>query len=162
MRPPITSRKHYVQMTLDTVVTVTRNTVSLINALALPNVNTPPEVVEGAIIKAVYIELWTLGSSNDGFQVVTLTKVPESGTGPTFTQMQTLNDYTNKKNILFTHQGLSANDGIGNPVPIMRGWYKIPKSKQRFGLGDNLILSISNPSANTLTFCGFATFKAYS
>ncbi len=161
MRPVIHSNKHYVQMSLSTVLTGVRSSVSLINALALDDVNTPPEVGEGAIVKAVFVELWTISSANDGFEIVTITKVPEGGAGPTFAQMSLLNDYTNKKNILFTHQGLQANDGVGQPVRVPIGWVKIPKSKQRFGLGDNLILSISNPGANTTTFCGFSTFKEY-
>lgn len=140
---------------------MTRNTESIINALPIVDVNTPVEVQEGSVIKAVYFELWLEGSANDSFQVVTITKVPESGTGPTFAQMQALNAYPNKKNILFTHQGLSANDGVGNPMPVLRGWIKIPKSKQRFGLGDNLILTVSNPGPQTVAYCGFATFKEY-
>ncbi len=162
MKAPIHSQKHIVQITRSSVVTVSRNTESLINALPIADVNTPVEVTEGAIVKAVYIELWLESSSNNGFEIVTVIKVPESGTGPTFAQMQALNSYTNKKNILFTHQALSANDGVGNPIPVLRQWIKIPKSKQRFGLGDNLMLSISNPSVNTLDYCGFAIFKEYS
>ncbi len=139
--------------------TVERNIELLIRGKETPT--TVAEVSEGSIIKAVYVELWTLGSSNDGFQIVVLEKSTQDATGPTFVEMAALGDYNNKKNILFTHQGLSANDGIGNPMPVMRGWYKIPKTKQRFGLGDRLNLNISNPSANTLTYCGFATYKEY-
>jgi len=148
-------------MSLRTATTGTRNTEPLILAVEGTAANLVNEVIEGAVVKAVYIELWTLGSSNDGSQIVTLSKNGNGVTGPSFTQMAALGTYVEKKGILFTHQGLSANDGVGNPVMIMRGWYKIPKSKQRFGLGDGLHLCVANPSANTLTYCGFATYKEY-
>ncbi len=159
MRPVIHSEKHYVQITRSTVTTVTRNFEDLILVKSLPSA--VDEVVEGAVIKAVYIELWTLNSSNAGSEVVTLGKYNASTSGPTFTEMNSLGTFVQKKNILFTHQGLSANDGVGNPMNIMRAWYKIPKSKQRFGLGDSLRLSIANNGANTVEYCGFATYKEY-
>ncbi len=161
MRAPIHSRKHYVQITLSTAVTVTRNNELLIEGVAVTSKNTPREVEEGAIVKAIYIELWTLSSSNDGSEVVLLSKQQELNVGPTYVEAIAVDTYTNKKNILFTHQGLSSNDGVGNPQMVMRGWYKIPKSKQRFGLGDILTLTVANPSLNTLTYCGFATYKEY-
>jgi len=43
----------------------------------------------------------------------------------------------------------------------MRGWYKIPKTKQRFGLGDRLVLQIASQGTDALDFCGFATYKEY-
>ncbi len=159
MRPPIHSQKHYVQKSLSTVVTVARNAEVICFSVAAPTA--VHEIKEGSIVKAVYVELWTLSSSNNGSEIVTIQKDTNNGTGPTFTQMAALGTYVNKKNIFFTHQGLSPNDGVGNPVPVIRDWIKIPKSKQRFGLGDTLYINISNPSANTLTYCGFATYKEY-
>ncbi len=160
MKAPIQSTKHYVQLGLTTVATVTRSNEVLAEGTQVQDIASPDDALAGSVIKAVYIELWTLGSSADGFQVITLGKYDPT-VSPTFAQMSLLNDFPSKKNILFTHEGLSANDGVGNPVLVMRNWYKIPKGKQRFGLGDRLILSISNPSANTLTYCGFATYKEY-
>ncbi len=160
MRPVIHSEKHYVQISRSTVLTVQSVNLDIILAVA-GSPTTVDGVAEGALVKAVYIELWLLNSSNDGSDVVTLIKTPLGNAGPTFGQMNALGVYTNKKNILFTHQGLSSNNGVGNPIQIMGNWYKIPKSKQRFGLGDNLILSIANNGPSTLEFCGFATYKEY-
>ncbi len=161
MRPIINSKKHYVQMSRSTVTTVTRNSEQLINAVNATLANLVDEVAEGAVVKAVYIELWTLNSSNDGSEIVTLVKAPRNGTGPTFAEMNSLGTYTNKKEVLFTHQGLSSNNGVGNPINVMRGWYKIPKSKQRFGLGDTLTLSIANNGPSVSEYCGFAIYKEY-
>ncbi len=161
MRAPIHSTKHYVQMSRSTVPTVVAVSESLIKAVESTTANAVDEVAEGAIVKAIYIELWLLNSANDGSDVVALSKQPLGGTAISFTNMNALGVYQNKKNILFTHQGLSSNNGVGNPINIMRGFYKIPKSKQRFGLGDNLVLSIANNGASTLEYCGFATYKEY-
>ncbi len=71
-----------------------------------------------------------------------------------------MNSYANKKNILYHTQGIS-NDGVANAQAVVRQWFKIPKGKQRFGLGDSLKLSIST-QAEAINFCGFATYKEYS
>jgi len=162
LRPPIHSVKHYKQITRSTVATVARNTETLITAVEQTASNLENEVQEGSVIKAVYVELWLLSDGNDGADIVTLVKASANLTGPNFTNMNSLFTYVEKKNILFTHQGLSANDGISAPIVVMRGWYKIPKSKQRFGLGDKLLLTIANLGVNTLNYCGFATYKEYS
>ncbi len=162
MRPIIKSTKHYVQMSLSSVAVTARNNESLIKAVQIQNKDLVDEVVEGAIVKAIYIELWLLDTGNDGSNIVVLAKHPQGGIGLSFTDMNALGPYDNKKNILFTHQGLSSNDGVGNPIMVMRAWYKIPKSKQRFGLGDNLVLTIANNNAgSTMNYCGFATYKEY-
>ncbi len=161
MRPVISSKKHYVQITRSQVTTVTRNVEDIVRAVAVPNLGDVDEVVEGAIVKAVYVELWALGTTSGMSQVVVLVKSPSGVSAPTFTNMNALNGFTNKKNILFTHQGLSANDGIANPMVVMRGWFKIPKGKQRFGLGDKLHLVISNSGTSNLDYCGFAIYKEY-
>ncbi len=161
MRPVIHSDKHYVQMSRSTVTTVTAVTETLITAVEGTTANLVDEVVEGAVVKAIYIELWLLNSSNDGSDIVVVAKVPLGLTGPSFTESNSLGTWKNKKNIFFTHQGLSSNNGVGNPIQILGGWLKIPKSKQRFGLGDQIQLTIANNGPSTLEYCGFATYKEY-
>ncbi len=161
MRPVIHSQKHYVQLSRGTVATVSHTTLDLILAVAPADVSDVDEVVEGALVKAVYIELWLLNSSNDGSDVVAVGKYSSGTSGPGFTGMNSLGVFDEKKNILFVHQGLSSNNGVGNPIAILRNWVKIPKSKQRFGLGDSLRLTIANNGPSTLEFCGFATYKEY-
>ncbi len=162
MKPIIHSTKHYVQLPFNAISTGTRTIDTIITAVEGTVANLATEVVEGTSIKAVFVEMWLQNSANDGHQIVVLEKVANGQTGPNFAGMAALDSYTNKKNILFTHEGLSSNDGVGNPIPILRQWIKIPKGKQRFGLGDSLLLTISNPSSNNLNRCGFATYKEYS
>ncbi len=161
MRPVIHSTKHYVQITRSTVLTVARNIEDIVLSVEGTVANAVDEVVEGAVVKAIYLELWLMNSSNDGSDVVIVAKHPSSETGPPFGTMNSLGTYTNKKNILFVHQGLSSNNGVGNPVAILRNWIKIPKSKQRFGLGDSLRITIANNGPSSLEYCGFATYKEY-
>ncbi len=149
-------------MTRSQVSTVARNLEDIVLSVESTVANQVDEISEGAIVKAVYIELWILDSANDGSFVITVTKYPGTAPGMTFAESNSLGTYENKKNILYTTQGLSANNGVGNPVPIIRQWIKIPRSKQRFGLGDRLRICIANNGLNNLEYCGFATYKEYS
>lgn len=162
MRAPIHSVKHYVQFPIDQITTGTRQTVILLQSVESTTANAANEVAEGSIVKAVYVELWLQNEGSQGESIVTIMKDTDLGSGPTFGQMAALFAYTAKKNIFFTHQGLTTNDAIAAPINIIRGWIKIPKSKQRMGLGDRLILSISNTSSQDLNRCGMAIYKEYS
>ncbi len=124
----------------------------------------PGVVEEGAIVKACYVELWVSQDSASvvGSYTVVICKDPGGQAGMSTAEMAALHDYPAKKNILFTAQGLlTPNDG--GQVPVVRGWYKIPKGKQRFGLKDVLRLSLrnNNTTAIDINFCGLAIFKEY-
>ncbi len=162
VRPMVHSSKHYVQFGISQVGFGTRETINLVKSVEGSAADLDKEVAEGNGVKAIYIELWLQNQGNLGESIVTLSKDPEDGTGPSFAEMAALNGYLNKKNILFTHQGLTSNDGVSGPVAVMRNWFKVPKSKQRFGLGDKINLNVSNVSSNDLNRCGFALFKEYS
>ncbi len=160
MRPIIQSQKHYVQFSRSTAGTVAVVNEDIILVTTVPT-GAVDNVKAGSIIKAVYVELWVLDAGNDGSAVVILGKNESSSFGPTFAQCNALGTYDEKKNVFFVHQGLTPNDGITSPRLVMRGWYKIPRSKQRFGLGDALRLSVCNNSLQDLFYCGFATYKEY-
>ncbi len=162
VRPMVHSTKHYVQLPIDQILTGTRQTNTIVSAVENTASNLATEVVEGTSIKAVYFEMWLQNQSNLGEFIAVISKQQEGNGGPTFVEIATLFTYTNKKNVFWSSQGLTSNDAISGPVNIIRGWVKIPKSKQRFGLGDVLTLTISNVSANDLNRCGFAIYKAYS
>ncbi len=103
--------------------------------------------------------MWARGQdTSPGSVLITLVKVPDSQT-PTFADMTALDAYTNKKNVLYHTQGLTNING-DSAIPFVRGWFKIPKSKQRFGLGDSLFLVTSAQALDT-NICGFATYKEY-
>ncbi len=161
MRPVIHSTKHIVQTPFSGISTGVRESLILCNSVPVADKNLATEIEEGAIVKAVFIELWLQNSANDGHSIVTLGKYNKGSNGPTFAEMAALNDFEEKKNIFFIHEGLTSNDGVGNPIPVLNSWLKIPKSKQRFGLGDRLVLSVSNPSSNTLNRCGKTIYKEY-
>ena len=161
MKTPIKSTKHIVQYPINPIVAATRQNINLVHAVTILNVNLANEVQEGALVKAVFVELWLQNKSDDGEEIVTVTKDPINAIGPTFAEMGALFSYTNKKNILFTHQGLSSSDNASGPYPILKQWIKIPKGKQRFGLGDKLNLNISNVSSTVLNSCGMSIYKEY-
>ncbi len=159
MRPIIHSVKHYVQQTRSTVATVALVQIDIVDSVESTVANLVDEVPEGSTVKAVFVEMWLQDSSSDGSFIVSLEKVPGGFAGQSFTNSNSLGTYLNKRNLLYVTQGLSANNAGMNPVPIIRQWFKIPKGKQRFGLGEKLKLNITNNGPNTLEFCGFFTYK---
>ncbi len=160
MKAPINARKHYVQHTITQVGTGTVTTLTEINAVAHLSVDAPNEVEEGSIIKAVFCEIWLIGTFNLGSFLCMVEKNIGATGPPSFTEMSTLDSYNNKKNILFTSQGLMSEDGA-NPTPVLRQWIKIPRGKQRFGLGDQFRICLASLSGEDLQFCGFVTYKDY-
>ncbi len=161
VRPMVHSIKHYVQYPIDQIGTGVLQNINIITSVEGTAANQAFEVEEGSSIKAVFFELWLQNEGTLGEFICTISKDMDNGTGPTFAEHASLFTWKNKKNNLYTSQGLTSNDGISGPVNIIRSWIKIPKSKQRFGLGDRLNLNISNVSANDLVRCGFSTFKEY-
>jgi len=159
MKAPIHSLKHYVQKTLTTVTAGAVELITLANAVAPDAVNAGNEVVEGAVVKAIFVEMWARGQdTSPGSVLMTLLKVPD-GQVPSFADMTDLHSYKNKRNVLYHTQGLTNVTG-DSAIPFIRQWFKIPKGKQRCALGDNLQLVISAQALDT-NICGFATYKEY-
>ncbi len=162
VRAQVHSTKHYVQYPFNDIAASVVETNFIAIATDVLDKNLNADVEEGNSIKAVFLEMWLQNASNDSTFIATLSKNPENGSGPTFVDMADLHNYVNKKNIFWTSEGLASNDGVSGPVNIIRQFIKIPKSKQRFGLGDTLSLNISNVSTGVLHRCGFSTYKEYS
>ncbi len=164
MRAPINSVKHYVQFSNATLATGASITQVLVNAVVAPATASTASVKEGSIIKAVFIEKWLVGDSGvDGTPsqfVLTVEKKRDAEPDMTAAQSNTLAAYPNKKNILYTTMGIITNSKNGGPTaPVLRSWIKIPKGKQRFGLGDELVVNIA--AIVTIRHCGFSTYKEY-
>ncbi len=160
MKPPITSVKHYVQKSLSTVTVGTITSFTICRAVNTASLTDDDEIHEGAVVKAVYVEMWVkAGDTAGGSTLVTLYKKPGIGTAMTFADHTNLWDYDNKKNIFYHTQGITPRQEA-NPVAFVRQWFKIPKGKQRFGLNDSLILAISAQALDNI-ICGFATYKEY-
>ncbi len=156
MRPMVVTEKHYVQRSLFTVASGGISVQNLITAVATPTTNA--HVREGSRINAVYVEFWiTSDDAAQGTAIVTIEKRAGGQTAMTTTNAAALNDYPNKKNVLHTQMGLVP-DNVSYPMATIKGWVKIPKSKQRFGLGDVLAINFFGQS-NGLQACGFITFK---
>ncbi len=162
MRAPIHSVKHYVQTSLATVTGLALLNTNLVVAVEGPSANLVNEVVEGAIVKAVYVELWVRASgASPGSFVFVIEKRPGiSSSVMNTTDMAALGDYENKKNVLYTTQGL-VNDNSADAIFAYKGWLKIPKSKQRFGLNDILSWSVFAQTSVDLVVCGMTTYKEY-
>lgn len=160
MQAPINSIKHYVHAENTPVGSATRRLVEVVDAVAAPS--DAQDVEQGSIVKAIFLEFWVKSGATDGndtkFQFL-IEKVVADQAPVTFTQMNNLGSYPNKKNVLYFSQGVLGDATTGS-IPIVRQWFKIPKGKQRFGLGDSLSVAISATGFD-IDSCGFSTYKEY-
>lgn len=162
--PIIQSVKHYVHRSNTAIASGNLSALSVASAVVATAITNSNDVAEGSIVKAVFIELWLLSDAVTGDEsqfTVILEKKPSNAPTMTFTQSANLGTYPNKKNILFSSQAIigASIDGNGS-VPVMRGWYLIPKGKQRMGIGDDIILNIA--AVGDISMCGIFTYKEYS
>ena len=161
VRAMVHSVKHYAQVTFSTAGTGATAVFTPITAVASASANTNTEVVEGARIKAIYMEMWLVADAVDNFFTAIVAKLPGGVGNITNADLVSLFDYDNKKNVFYTTQGLAPQESASNPIPIYKGWIKIPKGKQRFGLGDRLQFGIASRGADNIHFCGFFLYKEY-
>ncbi len=160
VKPMINSEKRIVQITLSNVTALAVGGQTVVNCVQDVNTADPTEVSPGTVVKAIYAELWLLGTGQQpNTSMVFFEKRPANAPVIDFAGAQNTNAYFNKKNILEMHQGLIG-DANTNPVPFFRGWIKIPKGKQRFGLGDKFGFIVSAITED-VQFCGLIIFKAY-
>lgn len=161
-KSPIHSVKHYKQDTLSSVSAGAIANIIIATAVVPADADAVNEVTEGSVIKAVYCEYWLQnGTTSLGSFTATLAKVPDSQT-PATGDLASIGQWTNKKNVLFTTQGISPANDSNAPLNLIRTWVAIPKGKQRFGAGDRLIFSIrNNNGADDINYCGFSTYKEY-
>ncbi len=99
------------------------------------------------------------GSTTPSSGQAILYKRVSDQSNPSTTDMAALGDWDGKKNIYYTTMGL-YNDQDADATIMYRGWIKIPKSKQTFGLGDRIQFSVFTPTID-LQICGFALYKEY-
>ncbi len=162
VRPMVHSTKHYVQTSISLVTGGAKAEVSVIDAVAVSDKDALNEVEEGSSVKAVYFEHWLKAAeaSNISSFTFAIYKAPSGLAAFSVGQLAALGNADNKKNVLYTSQGL-LNTEASQATNVIKGWIKIPKSKQRFGLGDKLFLSISAVAID-VRHCGLAIYKEYS
>ncbi len=157
MRPRVHTEKHYVQISLATVGAgvILNNLIAL--AVVVPG-TTASDVREGCTISAVYVEMWIVSDDAAlGSSIITLEKIPGPASFMNAADSAALNAYGNKKNVFYTQMGLTP-PATQYPMATVKGWFKIPKGKQRFGQDDSLALNV-HAQSNGLSVCGFMTYK---
>ncbi len=160
VRPVIVSIKHMVQAQIASVTQGALANVALVNAVDTADSSIPTQITQGSIVKAIYIELWIIGAQGtEGSFTITVDKISSGAPDMSAANGFDLHNYPNKKNILYTTQGVLGDQNT-NPVPILRQWIAIPKGKQRFGLSDKLNLNILS-NLGTVEFCGQFVYKEY-
>ncbi len=162
MQPTINSTKHYVPRGNTSISSGAVNSFEPVQGKALSAVSAATDIRAGAIVKAIYLEMWLLSAGISGTVTqftMTLEKLPSGGTPMTFAQSTNLMDYPNKKNIFYHTQGILSGEDTTS-IPIIRQWFKIPKGKQRFGKDDNMVLTTGS-TGQAIGICGFAVYKEY-
>ena len=160
VRPTINSVKHIVQHTPAETTIGTLDSINIANVVENPQSDVAIQIGAGTTLKAVFVEMWFMTTDNQpGSANVTLEKVSSGASLMTFAEQSVLHTYKNKKNVLYTTQGL-VGDANTNPMGLIRQWIAIPKGKQRFGLGDNLVLNIA-AITGSVNHCGLFIYKAY-
>ncbi len=164
MVAPIQSTKHYVPTTRTTIASASIINLIIAHAAVAPASAATTDVLEGSVVKAVFMELWLgcrgIAEATTQF-VVVLEKLPTSAVAMTAAQILNLGAYPNKKNILYTTQGVISRMGDGGgTIPVLRQFFMIPKGKQRMGLDDRVVLNIASVG-ETVNRCGIATYKEY-
>ncbi len=164
MLAPINTVKHYVQRTNVSIANGALLSTDVVEAVVAPATSATNAVKEGSVIKAVFFEFWlsATGSSGSNTQVnVVIEKIPNGSIAMSVSNMLNLQAYPNKKNILWSSQGVqSASINGANAIPIIRQWMLLPKGKQRFGLADKLTIH-AMPTGTTMSVCALFTYKEY-
>ncbi len=163
MLAPIVSVKHYVGQPKAGIALGVAITLEIAKTVAAPVNTNREDVSEGSLIKAVHFEYWLLGNAVSGNVtqfVMTIEKSPSNTINPTFADMLNLGGYANKKNILYTTQGIVGNKTDGPAIPVIRDWLKIPKGKQRMGQEDRILVTFATVDV-AINFCGMSIYKEY-
>ncbi len=163
MLAPINSVKHYVGQPKANIALGTSLTLEIANVVAAPVSTNREDVAEGSMIKAIHFEYWLLGNGTEGQTtqfVMTIEKSSSNALAPTFADMLNLGGYANKKNILYTTQGLIGESLSSNAVPVIRDWLKIPRGKQRMGQEDRILITFATVDT-PMNICGISTYKEY-
>ncbi len=162
-RAPINSVKHIVQRPNVAIASGAILVVNVVDAITKGGTRTNTfDVDEGALVKAVYVEAWVKSDVAAGTSIQQNTyfeKIASNAAGMTFAQSANVQAYENKKNILFSSQGVLG-DLTTQAVPIICQWIAIPKGKQRMGFGDRLTLSVAATGAS-IDLCGLFIYKEY-
>ncbi len=158
MRPRVHTEKHIQQRSIFIIANGAINTTNIATAVAAPSGTVVAEVREGCTISAVYIEMWLTGDDVlTSSAIVSLEKRVAGVAAMAAGDAAALNVYPNKKNLFHVQMGLVPSKDQ-NPMASIKGWFKIPRGKQRFSLGDSLVLNIFAQS-DGITGCGFMLYK---
>ncbi len=163
MRPVINSVKHIVQLTPTLVAALAVGKITIAEGKALADIDTvlsASDVRAGAVIKAVYCELWIAGDGTEQSSSTWCFKKRSAGDGNmTFAEINAMQGFPGKNTILMSGQGIVPSQGQ-YPMAIFKGWIKVPKGKQRIALGDQLEIVVSS-IADGIRMCGLFIFKEY-
>ncbi len=163
MRAVINSVKHIVQQTPQTTLAGAVGKITIAEGKALADIDTVLSATDlraGAVVKAVYCELWITGDGTEQSSATWLFRVRPPGEGNVvFAEINAMQGFLGKNTILMSGQGIVP-PNTQHPMSIFKGWIKIPKGKQRIPLGGQLEI-VTSSIANGHVVCGLFIYKEY-
>ncbi len=146
MRPIINSIKNTVDLTSSTGTTTTTKTIAV--AKATPVNTAQSEVINGCVIKAVWVSFDVCGLAATGvLQRTALYLIKNPGTNLTNPGCFVVGTSNEKKFVFRQWQFMTMRNQDGNPPNHWEGWIRIPKRYQRMGTDDGLHIVFETDAA---------------
>ncbi len=159
---PINSRKNIVQ-NVAIIAGAGTNTQVIVNSVeTMPALANTQQVVTGAIVNTIYLEVWMYGNAVEGVNSpVTWMLAKNPGNNLTLPDPALAGLSDNKRWIFAMGKGLLGSSLNGQPGYLIRGWFSIPKRMRRMGFDDEIVLIIKNDTANNVNLCKLMIYKWY-
>ncbi len=128
----------------------------------MPALANTGQVVAGATVNTIYLEIWMYGNAVAGINSpVTWMLAKNPGNNLTLPDPALAGADDNKRWIFAMGKGLLGNSANGQPGYLIRGWFSLPKRMRRQGFDDEIQLIIKNDTANDINLCELAIYKWY-
>ncbi len=159
-RPVLNSIKNEVN-SVQGVVASTNLVLTIAQASDVHTTATPTSVINGCILKAIYIEFWYYGlSASNTNDIVDIYLIKNPGNNLVNPNPGTTGTSNEKKFIIREWKGLAGNKSLGGTPYSQQGrWFKIPKRYQRMGTDDVWFLVIRSPTTGNM--CSKFIYKWY-
>ncbi len=120
---------------------------TIVNTLDNPATTTDNQVERGCKIFKIWMEWWYYGTSTgDTNDIIDAYIIKNPGNNLTVPNPGTVGTSNEKKFVIKIWKGLAGTKTTGGQPYSWKGWIKIPKVYQRFGIDDRLAFVIRSPT----------------
>ncbi len=160
-RRPINSNKNIVQ-TVNLLATGSTTDFAIADTVDAPVLANQSEVVTGATINQIYLEIWIYGNTSAGTNSPIEWYVAKNpGNNLTIGSAAVLGTNDNKKWTYAVGKGLVGSSANGQPGYVIRGWFSVPKKMRRMGHDDRMQFTLTNSTGANINVCFLSIYKWY-